>query len=121
MSFDLAEWQRAATELIGGGTYSGDDPSLRELARSERLDIVREIVVSWRELRIRTSCPLTTAILDERGIFAETVGGATRNGASPYREALAIAFLDYVAGQFNDEDLLETAAFEAEMIRFYHG
>lgn len=119
MSFDLAAWQHAATELIGGGTYAGDDVALLALAGSERLDIVREIVRSWRELRIRTSCPLTSTLLDERGTFTETVATVTRNGASPYREALALTFLDYVATESDDEDTIETAEFESDMIRAY--
>jgi hypothetical protein len=120
MSFDLATWQRATTELIAGAMYDGDDPALRELAGSERLEIVRDIVRAWRELRIRTSCPLTTELLDERGIFTETVAAASRNGASPYPEAFATAFLAYVTQHFDDEDLVETAEFEREMIRVYH-
>ena len=120
MNFDIADWQRGAAALIGGAFYDGPDPALQELARSERLDIIREIIQSWRVLRIRTCCPLTAGLLEARGIFPEVVAVASENGASPYREAFAMAFLAFVAERFEDEDVVETARFEEEMIRAFH-
>ena len=120
MSVDLAQWQRETAALIDGGSYSGDDDALRMIARSEHLDVVREIVRSWRELRIRTCCPLTAALLEQRDLFRDAVRDAVRGGASPYREELAMTFLSHVIDRFDDDELVAVAAFEEEMIRANH-
>ena len=114
MSTDLAAWQRNLAALIDG-EKEADDDVLRE-----RVDIVREIVRSWRELRIRTCCPLTARLLEERGIFGQVVADASRGGVSPYREAFALAFLRHVMERF-DDPAANIAAFEEEMILAFHG
>jgi hypothetical protein len=121
MTVDLGAWQEGLAALIDGRAYEGGDGALRELAESERLDVVREIVQSWREVRIRATCPLTAMLLQERGIFAETVANASRGGVSAHREEFATAFLGYVAGTFGDDDVAAVAEWEEQQIRAHHG
>jgi hypothetical protein len=113
VSVDLGAWQQGIAALIDGDA-STDDEVLRE-----RVEIVREIVRSWRELRIRTCCPLTTRLLEARGLFADTVAEAARAGVSPYREVFALAFLRHVLDRFEGQ-IGATAAFEEEMILANH-
>jgi hypothetical protein len=120
VSVDLSAWQNGVAALIDGRAYDGDDDALRCLAGSERLEIVREIVQSWREVRIRATCPLTTMLLEERGAFAATVAEASRGGVSAHREEFAMTFLGHVAETFEEDDVAAVAAWEEERIRAHH-
>ena len=114
MSVDLLAWQQNMADLINGDLEPGDE------AWRERTDVVREVVGSWRELRIRSTCPLTSTLLEERGAFRDVVAQVSRDGVSPYHEAFAMAFLHHVAETYEDEEVAAVAAYEEERIRANH-
>ncbi|HYK01623.1 MAG TPA: hypothetical protein VE974_07690 [Thermoanaerobaculia bacterium] len=76
------------------------------------VDIVREVIASWRALLLRQSAPLTVSLLEERKRFA-----VTTVEESPFAAELACSFLaDYVA----DDDPLVAAAAQFETLMLRH-
>ena len=114
MSVDLGAWQQGVAALINGEREAEDD------AWRERVDVVRQIVGAWRELRIRSACPLTAMMLEERGVFREVVAKFSRGGVPAYSEAFAIEFLHHIAEEFEDEEVAAVAAYEEERILAHH-
>lgn len=117
----LATVQRGLSELVRTGVTTSDDPWVRGLADSERLELLREIVLWWRTFGVQRACPLTSRLLARQGRLERAVDEfvATKS-ISPYIESLAQAFVD---AHREDEDPLiaAVASFEAAVIRVKRG
>ncbi|HEY0143356.1 MAG TPA: hypothetical protein VGF48_20860 [Thermoanaerobaculia bacterium] len=112
---ELASLQRGLASLIRGERPGTEDCYLREVAGSPRLNIVRDVIASWRDLLLRRAAPLTTRVLDERGRLGDALARIACRPESPFVEDLAMSFLaDYEAD--DDSLVAEIARFEREMI-----
>lgn len=111
----IAELQRGLASLIHEGRVDSNDAYVQSVAQSERLDVVREVIASWRVLLLRQSVPLTVSLLGERGRFSVTTAEE-----SPFIAEMACAFVE---GFVDDADPLVAAAakFERTMLRGAQG
>ena len=110
-SMELADHQRAMRDLLRG-TAVADDPYVRAAAASTGIEVLRDIVRTWRRYRLDRQCRLTTAMLKRRGGYDE----ALEHASSPYIEAAAGEFLD-AAASCADPLVVSVAAFERAMLR----
>lgn len=93
---DLAKQQRELRALIKQGpSAASGDPYIDAVAGSAHLDVLREMILSWRRFDIERSCRLTATLLKQRGLFDEAVEHFTATAdISPFVERLAEAFLE---------------------------
>ena len=84
----IADLQRRLASLIRGEVVEGD-AYIDEVARSTGLEVTRWVIASWRDLLLRQGCPLTVALLKQRGRY--TVG---TGDAPAYLEELIAGFLE---------------------------
>ena len=96
---DLAAHQRALLALIEGDQSSTDvdEEYLRDVAASDGLRVLREIVAHWEVYDIRRACPLTATALQGSGRFVEAVGAVRFEGTSAFLDERVSVFLDNVA------------------------
>jgi hypothetical protein len=66
-----------------------DDRYLSEVAASTGFAVMRDVIVAWRDLLLRQGCPLTIALLKQRGRYT-----IDRGEAPAFAEELIAAFLD---------------------------
>ena len=69
----LATVQRGLSELVRTGTTTSTDPYVRGLTGSERVDLLREIVLLWRTFGVQRACPMTSRLLSSRGRLERAV------------------------------------------------
>jgi hypothetical protein len=118
---NLAAVQRGLSELIRTGATASDDPYVRGLAGSDRVELLREIVLWWRTFGVQRACPLTSRLLLRRGRLELAVDDfVAGNSISPYIEDLAQAFVD-VHREDDDPLVAAVASFEAAVIRVKRG
>ena len=92
-----------------------------EVAGSERLAVVQEIVHWWREVQIGRYCLLTSAMLKRRGIFAESVRRFISSfPLTPFIEELSPTFLEMVSTH-PDPRVAALARFELALLRVKQG
>ena len=98
---DLAAHQRALLGLLenDAADLAGEDDReyLQQVAASDGLRVLREIVSAWEAYDVRRSCPLTTFALERSGRFDETVSAVRFEASSAYLESRRALFLDEVA------------------------
>lgn len=117
----LASVQRGLRELIRTGVVTSDDDYVRSVAGSDRVVLLREIVLWWRTFSVQRACPLTSRLLVRQGRLDEVVAEfVARHSISPYIEDLAGAF---VGSLRSDENALVSAvaSFEAALIQVKRG
>lgn len=120
MSVDLAALQRGLADVLRGGDPPADDAYVHEVAQSQGVVVVREILRSWRELMIRRACPMTVVLLQQRDLFQDALSVFLRHGSPPSIDEIALVFLD-LAADSADPLLAAVAQFERAMIRTCHG
>jgi hypothetical protein len=114
----MATQQRALFTLVHSETVeaAGDDPYLQDVAHSEHLGVLREIIASWRAFDIERSCPLTAALLRECGLFEETLCKFSGRSISPFIDVFSQAVLEGL-GEHEDSLVVSMARFEKALIR----
>jgi hypothetical protein len=118
MPMDLASYQRALLGLVKGYPPASDtdDAHLREIARSENLKVVHDIILLWQIYVLERSCPLTTALLKRRSLFVETVRAVgSRMSVTAYREKQTLIFLEEVS-RHEDSLIRSVAQFEYALL-----
>src|SRR5581483_27099 len=101
---DLAAHQRNLFRLVtlGRRDLTTSDPYIQAVAASPHLDLLRGVILEWREFDVERSCVLTAALLQRLGIFKEVVHDfAGLQPISPFVEKLGEAFLDYASAHPN--------------------
>jgi hypothetical protein len=117
----LATVQRGLSELVRTGATASDDPYVRGVVGSDRVELVREIVLWWRTFGVQRACPLTSRLLSRRGRLERAVDEfVAGNSISPYIEDLARAFVD-VHRTDDDPLVAAVASFEGAVIRVKRG
>ena len=101
----IAAMQRKLAALIRGEAVDGD-AYIDEVARSVGLAVTRDVIVSWRDLLLREGCPLTVALLQQRGRYR-----LDTCDAPAFAEELVVEFLD---GYVDDADPLLAAIARTE-------
>jgi hypothetical protein len=98
---DLAAHQQALLELLGNDRVrplqAADREYLQEVADSNGLRVLREIVRAWETYDVRRSCPLTTIALEHGEKLEQTVAAAHFETSNAYLESRRALFLDTVA------------------------
>ena len=120
---DLRTYQRTLSGLIRDDYSPGpdDDAYFRQIARSEKLEVTREIVLWWRQMSLERACVLTSRALKAFGLFeAETETFVNRYRFSPFIELLSDEFLEWLSGH-RVELLATVACFERALIRSKRG
>lgn len=115
---DLAKQQRDLLALIRCGSIAdSSDSYIDKVARSPHLQVLREVVLSWRAFDVERSCRLTAALLKQRGWFDDEVRAfaATAN-ISPFVERLRDNFLEQMA-RHTDLLIAAVAQFELYLIK----
>ena len=122
----LAEMQRALRDVLrkSGPPPSSDDPELstylREVTSSGRVEILTQIMQSWRTYDVKRACPLTAAALQARGSWESTLEYFNAEPHSPFVERLADRFLD-VASEHVDPLVASVARFERAYLAALRG
>jgi hypothetical protein len=119
---DLARQQRDLLALIKcGSLQESGDPYIEKVARSPHLEVLREVVLSWRAFDVERSCRLTATLLKQRSCFDDAVRAfaATAN-ISPFVERLRDAFLGQMIGH-TDPLIAAVAQFELYLIKVKSG
>ena len=117
---NLAHLQRDLAALIRGETIDAGDGYVASAAASTGLEVTREIIASWRELLLRRACPLTFALLVQRGRLDVALRELAARHLSSYVEAAACTFLAAFAGDA-DPLVAAVARFESAVIETRHG
>jgi hypothetical protein len=118
---NLAEVQRGLSEVVRTGATTIDDDYLREVAASDRVALLREIVVWWRSFGVQRACPLSAGLLLRQGRLDDVVVRfVADHSISPYIEDLASAFVDALRSD-DDELVAAVASFEAAIIKVKRG
>lgn len=118
----LTAVQRGLRELVRTGATASADPYLAEVAASDRLTLVRDVILWWRTLGVQRGCPLTSRLLVRRNVLDETVSRfVAARAISPYVEDLAQQFVTWLAGHEEDELQLAVASFERALMRVKRG
>lgn len=117
----LATVQRGLRDLLRGRPMVERHPYLADVAASDRLDLLREIVLWWRAFGLERTSPLTAALLKRHGRFDETVSRfVVEQSISPYVEQLGEAFA--AAHRDDPDELVATvASFEWALMRVKRG
>ncbi len=92
-----------------------DDGYLSEVAASTGFAVTKDVIVAWRDLLLRQGCPLTIALLTQRGRYA-----IDRGEAPAFAEELIATFLD----RFSDDDdplVAAVAHLERALVDAQHG
>jgi hypothetical protein len=117
----LAVIQRGLAEVIRTGATTSGDEYVRSVVGSDRVDLLREIVLWWRTFGVQRACPLTSRLLLRQdrldGVVAQFVAD---HSISPYIEDLAQTFVDSLR-QDDDSLVAAVASFEAAIIRVKRG
>lgn len=112
---DLAGHQRALLELIEYGAPAapvGDrDAYIADVAGSEGLRVLRDIVASWEAYDVRRSCPLTAIALSRSGRLEEAVRSVSFGASSALLDARAMLFLEELS---RDDDAVIAAVAQFE-------
>jgi hypothetical protein len=118
IAMDLATQQRALFRLVHSETpdAAGDDPYLLEVAASAHLGVLREIIAAWRAFDVERSCPLTAALLHERGFFEATLRQFAGRSISPFIEGFSQAVLEGLE-EHEDPLVVSVARFERALHR----
>ncbi len=112
---NLARLQRDLAAMIRGEAVASPDAYIASVAASPGLEATREIIASWRELLLRRACPLTVALLEQRGRLSSAFADLGGRHLSAYIEAAACAFLDRFLDD-GDALLASVAQFERAVI-----
>ena len=120
MSVDLAALQRGLANVLRGSAPPPGDAYVAEVAESQGIVVVREILRSWRELLLRRACPMTVVLLDQRDLFQDALSVFLTQGSPPSIDEMALVFLD-ISAESADPLLSAVAQFERAMIRTCHG
>jgi hypothetical protein len=110
----LRDLQQGLREVIQGRSVGRAHPYLVAVASSERLEVVQETIAWWRALSIERSAPLTSALLQECGLFDEVLASIV-DDVSPFHCDLRSQFLA-VAAQHPDRLVAALAEFEEAAI-----
>jgi hypothetical protein len=121
---DLAAHQRGLLALIVGPAGDAEtappaDPYLARVAASRALPVARGIAAQWRAYTLRRLCPLTWAVLDQRGRLAGVLDVLGTRPLSPFLRLLAAAFADEAvadAGPRDDPLVTAVARFERAVV-----
>ena len=120
---DTAEQQRKLLAMIKG-TYTpaeNDDPYLRQVAASRGLAVAREVATFWRLYDMERYCVLTLRLLEDRGIYEETVSDFVQTHAlSAFINVVGESFLLSLA-ESEDSLLSEVSRFELALTRVKRG
>lgn len=122
----LAEMQLALRDVLrkSGPRPSSDDPELstylREVTTSGRVEILTQIMQSWRLYDVKRACPLTAAALQARGSWESTLEQFNAESHSPFVEQLASRFLD-IASEHMDPLIASVARFERAYLAALRG
>jgi hypothetical protein len=120
---DLATLQRQLLGLIKSSHVPApeDHPYIHEVAGSDRLALVQEVIAWWRQVGLGRYCVLTSTLLRRRGRFEETVRWfVLSHPLSPFIEELAPAFLEAL-GTHDDPLVAAVARFEGALHRVKRG
>ena len=119
---DLATHERNLLNLIRHNRLvDEDDPYLQRVARSAYLQEARRNVFLWRIYVLERTCPLTFALLRNRGLLADAVRGfIAQHNISPFRETQAPAFLASLA-EHRDGLVALVARFERALLLVRQG
>jgi hypothetical protein len=120
---NIAQHQRDLFRLVtlGDDRIGADDPYIKAVAQSPQLEMLREVILSWREFDVERSCVLTSALLRRLGIFKELVREfASRGPISPFVEKLGEAFLEGVSA-YGNPVVASMARFELAILKVKHG
>lgn len=123
VSMNLVEHQRKLLLMIKGSYNPSimDEPYLRAVAKSEHLELVREIATWWRIFDIERYCALTARLLKQRGIYETSVNQFVKTHTiSPFINELGEAFLMDLS-ESNDRLLSEVSRFELALTRVKRG
>jgi len=113
---DLADHQRALLHLLHADAddapVAEDDPAyLEQVAASDGLRVLREIIAAWEIYDVRRSCPLTACALEQDGAFEQTIATIRFESTSAYLDARRGLFLDAVA-RSGEGEIAAVAQFE---------
>ena len=109
---DLARQQTALLSLLKSGQSDDRDPYIRDVAASDHLAMLREIILAWRFFDIQRHCRLTATLLKQHTSFEEAVKSfAATPGLSPFPDQLAEVFLQQM-GEGDDPIVSCVARFE---------
>lgn len=90
-----------------------------QLKSSNRLVLLQECILNWRELTIETSCPLTSRMLTVKRTRISKVANLKR-GSSPFSEVLARDFLTGLSAH-DDPLIASIAQFELALLDLREG
>jgi hypothetical protein len=111
MSFDLATLQSQLASLVRGRRPDDAGHYIHAVSTSVGMEVMREIIASWRDLMLRRSCPLTAALLAHHGRLK---GAIASLGARPMPAYIDSMAAEFVAGFVDDADPLVAAAAQFE-------
>ncbi len=111
MSFDLAALQGQLASLVRGRRPNDAGDYIHTVSTSVGMEVMREIIVSWRDLILRRTCPLTAALLDHHGRLKGAIASLCTRPMPAYIDSMAAEF---VAGFIDDADPLIAAAAQFE-------
>jgi hypothetical protein len=111
MSFDLATLQIQLASLVRGQRPDGAGDYVQTVGASVGMEVMREIIASWRDLLLRRSCPLTAALLDHHGRLKGAIASLNRRSVPAFIDSMAAEF---VSGFMADDDPLVAAAAQFE-------
>ncbi|MFN7997839.1 MAG: hypothetical protein U0Q18_29740 [Bryobacteraceae bacterium] len=120
---DLAAHQRDLYRLVtmGQRDLTASDPYIQAVTRSPHLELLRGVILEWREFDVERSCVLTAALLQRLGIFKDAVRDfAGVRPISPFIEKLGDAFLEY-ASDHSNRLVSCTAQFERAILSVKRG
>lgn len=111
---NIAMLQRSLAALLRDELVV-DDSYLSDVAASTGFAVTKDVIVAWRDLLLRQGCPLTIALLTQRGRYT-----IDRGEAPVFAEELIAAFLDRFR---NDDDplVVAVARLERALVDAQHG
>jgi hypothetical protein len=117
----LAAVQRGLRDLVLTGSTSGSDAYFAEVRASDRLRLLRDVVLWWRTLGVQRGCPLTSRLLMRLGRLEHVVSDfVATQSIPPYIEDLSQAFVTWL-GSDDDPLLAAVARFESGLMRVKRG
>ena len=89
----LDELQRQLAAAIRGEANGGPGDYVASVEESPGLIATREIIAAWRDLLLRRGCPLTVALLEQRGRLTAAFAELAHRHLSAYIEVASCEFL----------------------------
>ena len=121
---NLKAYQLNIRQLLKGkwNTNQKEDSYFQALHQSNELAIVKEIALWWRAFQMEQNCPLSSGLLKQRQKYNQAIEAFySNNNVSPYVEAAANQFLQFLE-EWSKEDIVRIMiAFEKAYINVKMG